>query len=94
MSPLWLRFMLMMGRFNYGERGILDITHTRLYTFSSLSGLLEQSGFVSVETRAVPAPFPFGVGDGSLGRALLKLNSFLIHISAMYARSYDPPLTL
>jgi glycosyltransferase involved in cell wall biosynthesis len=75
------RLMLMMGQFNYGERGILDMTHTRLYTFSSLSRLLEQSGFVIIETQAIPAPFPLAVGNGWLGRSLLKLNSFLIKIS-------------
>ena len=76
------RLMLMMGQFNYGERGILDMTHTRLYTFSSLSRLLEQSGFAIIETQAIPAPFPLAVGNGRLGRGLLKLNSFLIKINA------------
>ena len=39
------RLMLLFGQFNYGKRGILDMTHTRLFTFTSLRRLLEQSGF-------------------------------------------------
>ena len=30
---------------NYGKNGILDKTHTRLFTFSSFRNLLTQSGF-------------------------------------------------
>ena len=32
------RAMLLLGQFNYGPRGILDVTHTRLFTFSSAPG--------------------------------------------------------
>jgi hypothetical protein len=75
------RLMLMIGQFNYGRRGILDLTHTRLFTFSSLSRLLEQSGFVIVEKKAMPAPFPLAIGNGRFSRFLLKLNSWLIRLS-------------
>jgi len=43
------RFMLLLGQFNYGKKGILDLTHTRLFTFASLRHLLEQSGFDVLE---------------------------------------------
>ena len=75
------RFMLMIGQFNYGRRGILDLTHARLFTFSSLSRLLEQSGFVILEKKAMPAPFPLAIGHGFWSRLLLRLNSFLNKIS-------------
>jgi glycosyltransferase involved in cell wall biosynthesis len=75
------RLMLMIGQFNYGRRGILDLTHTRLFTFSSLSRLLEQSGFVIKEKHAMPAPYPLALGNGRLSRFLLKLNSLLIKLS-------------
>jgi glycosyltransferase involved in cell wall biosynthesis len=76
------RLMLMVGQFNYGRRGILDLTHARLFTFSSLSRLLEQSGFVVLEKKAMPAPFPLAIGNGFSGRLLLKLNSLLNKISS------------
>jgi 2-polyprenyl-3-methyl-5-hydroxy-6-metoxy-1,4-benzoquinol methylase len=75
------RLMLLLGGFNYGKRGILDMTHTRLYTFASLRALFEQAGFEVVRVRGIPAPFPLATGDNSLGRLLLAVNGFLIRIS-------------
>ena len=37
--------MLLFGQFNYGKAGILDRTHTRLFTFRSLRQLLVDAGF-------------------------------------------------
>lgn len=39
------RFMLLLGLFNYGRRGILDLTHTRLFTRVSFRRLLTNAGF-------------------------------------------------
>jgi SAM-dependent methyltransferase len=75
------RLMLLIGQFNYGRRGILDLTHTRLFTLGSLIRLLEQSGFVVLEKRAMPAPFPLALGDGPMSRFLLKMNSILIRVA-------------
>jgi glycosyltransferase involved in cell wall biosynthesis/2-polyprenyl-3-methyl-5-hydroxy-6-metoxy-1,4-benzoquinol methylase len=75
------RAMLMLGQFNYGKRGILDVTHTRLFTFASLRRALEQSGFTVLETKGVPGPFPLAIGNNFLSRALLAVNQFLIRIS-------------
>jgi glycosyltransferase involved in cell wall biosynthesis/SAM-dependent methyltransferase len=75
------RLMLLAGQFNYGKRGILDLTHTRLFTFASLRRLFEQAGFEVIESRGVPAPFPLAVGSGTLGRFLLRFNTFLIRVA-------------
>jgi glycosyltransferase involved in cell wall biosynthesis/SAM-dependent methyltransferase len=75
------RLMLMVGQFNYGKRGILDLTHTRLFTFASLRRALEQSGFTVLETKGVPGPFPLAIGDNFLSRSLVAVNQFLIRIS-------------
>lgn len=40
-----IRLMLLFGAFNYGRRGILDLTHTRLLTKKSFAKLLENEGF-------------------------------------------------
>ncbi len=68
------RFMLFLGHFNYGRKGILDRTHTRLFTFNSLRELFEQTGFKVEEMRGVPAPFPKALGDNFIGRSLVALN--------------------
>lgn len=75
------RVMLLLGQFNYGPRGILDVTHTRLFTFSSLRRALVQSGFDILETKGVPAPYPLAIGDNFVSRALLAANRLLIRVS-------------
>jgi glycosyltransferase involved in cell wall biosynthesis len=78
------RMGLLLGWFNYGVRGILDLTHTRLYTFRTARNLFEQSGYVVEEVRGVPAPFPLAVGDNILGRLLLAINKLLIKLSKSF----------
>lgn len=73
-----MRLLLLAGQFNYGRRGILDLTHTRLYTFSTLRRLLEGGGFRIERALGVPAPFPQAIGEGSAGRLLLRVNESLI----------------
>jgi glycosyltransferase involved in cell wall biosynthesis len=74
------RFMLLLGNFNYGRKGILDRTHTRLFTFNSLRELFQQTGFKVEEIRGIPAPFPKAVGDNALGRFLIAMNQMGIRI--------------
>lgn len=74
------RFMLFLGHFNYGRKGILDRTHTRLFTFNSLHELFEQTGFKVEEMRGVPAPFPKALGDNFIGRTLVALNQLGIKL--------------
>jgi glycosyltransferase involved in cell wall biosynthesis len=75
------RFMLLLGQFNYGKRGILDMTHTRLFTFGSLRALFEQDGFRIIAIRGVPGPFPLAMANSRLARLLLRLNQMLIRLS-------------
>src|SRR5262245_35813127 len=72
-----IRLMLLFGQFNYGKRGILDLTHTRLLTSASLRRLLEQGGFKVVEVHSIPAPFPLALGNGWLGRSMVALNAIM-----------------
>jgi glycosyltransferase involved in cell wall biosynthesis len=76
-----LRLGLLLGQFNYGRRGILDMDHTRLFTFYSLRNMLTSLGYEIVEQRGIPAPFPLAFGDGWLGRLLLLVNAVLIGFS-------------
>jgi len=75
------RLALLFGWFNYGPRGILDLTHTRLFTFGTAKRLFEQSGYTIDEIRGVPAPFPLVLGNGFWGKLALALNRGLIRIS-------------
>lgn len=75
------RLMLILGHFNYGRKGILDRTHTRLFTFSSLRELFEQTGYKLIEIKGIPAPYPKSIGDNWLSRLLLSLNMLLLRLS-------------
>jgi glycosyltransferase involved in cell wall biosynthesis len=75
------RLGLLFGGFNYGLRGILDLTHTRLFTFSTARRLFEQAGYRIEEVRGIPAPFPLALGEGVLGRLALWSNKALIRLS-------------
>ena len=68
------RIMLVLGQFNYGKRGILDLTHTRLFTFASLRRALDQAGFVILETRGMPAPYPLALGENWFSLLLVAAN--------------------
>ena len=75
------RLMLLLGYFNHGIRGILDLTHRRLFTFSTFRKLFEQAGYRVEEVRGIPAPFPSALGDTWLARALLAVNKALMRLS-------------
>jgi glycosyltransferase involved in cell wall biosynthesis/SAM-dependent methyltransferase len=74
------RFMLLAGQFNYGKRGILDLTHCRLFTFSSFRRLFEQGGFHVREMRGIPGPFALAFGNSGVSRAFLAINAALIRL--------------
>lgn len=76
-----IRAGLLLGQFNYGKRGILDLDHARLFTFSSLRRLLSISGYEIIKVKGVPAPFPLALGNTWLARLLLRTNLILIRIS-------------
>jgi glycosyltransferase involved in cell wall biosynthesis/2-polyprenyl-3-methyl-5-hydroxy-6-metoxy-1,4-benzoquinol methylase len=75
------RLMLLLGFFNYGVRGILDLTHKRLFTFSTFRKLFEQAGYRIEEVKGVPAPFPLALSNTAVAQFLLALNKMLIKVS-------------
>jgi len=93
-----IRLQLLFGQFNYGKKGILDLTHTRLFTFKSLRDLLIQNGYTVKVVKGIPAPFPKAIGLNSISKLLLSLNKFLIFVSKsmfsyqIYLEAYPTPL--
>ena len=51
-----VRIALLLGAFPYGDTGLLDRTHIRFFTRSSLQDLMREAGLVLMETRRVVAP--------------------------------------
>jgi predicted TPR repeat methyltransferase len=55
-AHLWVRLQLLMGQWNYTERGILDKTHLRFFTRKSITKLLEENGFEILMLKVTPIP--------------------------------------
>ncbi|MEO6246386.1 MAG: bifunctional glycosyltransferase/class I SAM-dependent methyltransferase [Opitutaceae bacterium] len=75
------RLMLFFGQFNYNTRGILDLTHTRLFTFTSMRRLLRETGFVIEKEIGIPAPAPLVVKSPFWQKALMAVQGGLIRVS-------------
>ena len=73
-AHLWMRLSLAAGRFEYGERGILDRTHLRFFTRRSLLALLADVGLRVERMTTTPVPLYQAVPPRLHGRALAALH--------------------
>jgi 2-polyprenyl-3-methyl-5-hydroxy-6-metoxy-1,4-benzoquinol methylase len=55
-AHLWIRLLLLFGRFDYLDRGILDHSHLRFFTERSLRAMLADAGLIIERFTATPAP--------------------------------------
>ena len=55
-AHLWIRLLLLVGRFDYLDRGILDQSHLRFFTERSLRAMLADAGLDITRFTATPAP--------------------------------------
>lgn len=53
----YCRLSLLMGRFNYGPKGILDETHVKFYTLDTFRQLIESTGYKVTQERFTGLPF-------------------------------------
>ena len=75
-----MRISLVLGRFEYGKRGILDLTHKRLFTFKTMRRAMRAAGFEIQRSEGVVVPIPFVFGDSALSKIMLKINRALVHL--------------
>jgi 2-polyprenyl-3-methyl-5-hydroxy-6-metoxy-1,4-benzoquinol methylase len=60
-----VRMALMLGKFNYAERGILDRTHLRFFTRKTAHELLSTAGYDIIEEKATIMPIELVLGLSS-----------------------------
>ena len=84
-----LRASLAAGQFNYGKRGILDLTHTRLFTIYSFKKLLANAGLVVKEVKGFGPPIRDMVGESTLLRGADTTSGTLARVwPRMFAFSF------
>lgn len=55
-ANLWVRLNLLMGRFDYAERGIMDRTHLRFFTRKTIRDLVNDAGLEILSIKVTPIP--------------------------------------
>jgi SAM-dependent methyltransferase len=79
-ANLYIRLSLLLGRFDYQDRGILDRTHLHFFTRKSFLQFLQAAGLEPEELTATPIPLPLVVPkryQGRLFAAIHAMNAWL-----------------
>jgi len=78
-AHIFIRLMLLLGIFKYTDKGILDKTHTKLFTKKTFVELFENCGYSVVKKSVTPIPF-----ENIFSNA--KLANFLSNANMLFAR--------
>jgi len=76
-ANITVRMSLLLGRFDYRPRGILDRTHLRFFTRKTARQLLESSGFEVIEQKATVMPLELVFGLDPKNPLMIALNRTL-----------------
>ena len=79
-ANIYVRFSLLLGKFDYTERGILDETHVRFFTWESINTLLRKASLSVIEFSVTPIPLPMiiqATGEGKPLHLIHKMNWFM-----------------
>lgn len=57
-ANIYIRLSLLLGKFEYSDRGILDKDHKRFYTKETATRMIVKSGLKIVECDITPIPLP------------------------------------
>jgi 2-polyprenyl-3-methyl-5-hydroxy-6-metoxy-1,4-benzoquinol methylase len=83
-ANIYIRLMLLLGRFDYSERGILDKTHLRFFTKKTARRLLESNGYSIVEEAETVIPLELVLGWPPENLIMRALNRVLAMATWMF----------
>ena len=69
-ANLTVRLALLLGRFEYTERGILDRTHVRHFTRRTVRRMVRDLGYAIVREDVTPVPFEVALGLSPRSRSV------------------------
>ena len=80
----FVRASLMLGRWEYADKGILDRTHLRFFTGSSAERLLAGAGLRVTLRQSTPLPLPVVNPAFARGRPLYPLHALSARLTTLY----------
>lgn len=87
---IWFyRISLLMGRFNYGEKGILDKGHLRFYTLDTARQLLFRSGYILSLTKPTSLPFEVIFESTGKSRFLRLIDKIYYGLAKIWPRMFS-----
>lgn len=78
-----VRLSLLLGNFNYVDRGILDRTHLRWYTRKTAGQLIMNAGYRIVAERSTVIPIALALGISPTGTVFSIINSSLAMLTRL-----------
>jgi 2-polyprenyl-3-methyl-5-hydroxy-6-metoxy-1,4-benzoquinol methylase len=83
-AHLYVRLSLLIGHFDYAERGILDRTHLRFFTLDTALELVRACGIAIDRVAATPVPLPLLSPIFEEGRPLWPLHRLQAALSQLF----------
>ncbi|MBP7654558.1 methyltransferase domain-containing protein, partial [Candidatus Dependentiae bacterium] len=84
-----MRISLLSGQFNYSKRGILDLTHKRLFTINGFKKLLNQQGFRVIKIKGFGPPITDLISKNKFFRLLEKIHYYFSNFfPSIFAYNY------
>ena len=93
-AHILIRLSLLVGRFDYFDRGILDRTHLRFFTQRSLERLVSAAGLVIVRRTATAVPVYQALPPAWHGRGLAALHAMSAATSRALPRLFGYQLVV
>jgi hypothetical protein len=88
------RLRVALGAFDYDRRGILDETHLRFFSRSSLRRMIRNAGYDLLELRSTGSPFVQLAGAGAAAGAASALSRTLVGLRpTLFGYQYVARLT-
>jgi 2-polyprenyl-3-methyl-5-hydroxy-6-metoxy-1,4-benzoquinol methylase len=91
-ANITVRLMLLAGKFNYVDRGILDKTHLHFYTRKTAKRLLEDNGYQVLEIKATVIPIELVLGvapENPVMKLLTRIMGMMVRVMpGLFAYQY------